>query len=44
MENEIILPKTQELIDKLKEQPTTTERINALESAISDIAMMIMGD
>ena len=36
-------PKTQELIDKLKEQPTEKERIEALENAIADLSLQIMG-
>lgn len=42
MENKIILPKTQKLIDELKEQPTDKDRISALESAITDLAMMLV--
>lgn len=42
-ESMIILPKTQTLIDNLKNQPTDKERIEALENAITDIAVMLVG-
>lgn len=41
IENTIILPKTQALIDNLKKQPTEVDRILALENAITDLAIML---
>jgi hypothetical protein len=42
-ENMIVLPKTQAVIDSLKTQPTEEERILALENAVSDLALILIG-
>lgn len=39
--NTLILPNTQKLIDELKKQPTEADRISALESALTDLAIML---
>ena len=41
--NGIYLPEVQKLVDELKEQPTTTERIEALENAVADLTIQTMG-
>lgn len=38
-----LMPKTKELINKAKKQPTNEERISALENAVADIAIQTMG-
>lgn len=39
----IYIPEIQKLVDALKEQPTTTERIEALENAVADLTIQTMG-
>ena len=39
----IYLPEVQKLVDELKEQPTNTERIEALENALADLSIQTMG-
>ena len=34
-----LLPKTKELLEKLKDKPTTEERVAALEAAIAELAL-----
>lgn len=36
-------PKTKELIENAKKQPTNEERITALENAVADLAIQTMG-
>lgn len=38
-----LMPKTKELINKAKKQPTNEERISALENAVADLAIQTMG-
>ena len=37
------IPEVQKLVDALKEQPTDKDRISALEKAIADLAVMLVG-
>ena len=39
----INIPEVQKLVDALAEQPTTTERIEALENAVADLTIQTMG-
>lgn len=38
-----LMPKTKDMIEKSKTQPTTEERITALENAVADLAIQTMG-
>ncbi len=38
-----VCPKIKEIIDKKKTQPTTNERITALENAVANLAIQTMG-
>ena len=38
-----VCPKTKEIIEKKKSQPTNTERIEALENAVADLTIQTMG-
>lgn len=38
-----LMPKTKELLEKAKAQPTNEQRITALENAVADLAIQTMG-
>lgn len=38
-----LMPKTKELIENAKKQPTNEERITALENAVADLAIQSIG-